>query len=46
MMTKGLGCMDVLPEQRLYGELSVNPWTCGSDYIHVDELRFMVTDEA
>lgn len=46
MMTVRRACMDVLYEQRSYGELPVNPWTCGSDYIHVGELRFMVTEEA
>lgn len=38
--------MHVLHEQRLYGELKVNPWACGSDYTHIGELRFMVSDEA
>lgn len=46
MMTVRRACMDVLYEQRLYCELTVNPWTCSSDYIHVGELRFMVTEEA
>lgn len=46
LMTTRPACMDVLYLQRLYGELAVNPRTCISDYIHVGELRFMVTKEA
>lgn len=46
MMTMLLACVDVLHEQRLCGELTANPWTCGCDSIHVGELRFMVGEEA